>query len=241
MQTAEMGLAVKPLEPQSLVDLAADAVRTMILAGALRPGDRLVESHFTERLGISRPPLREALRLLQHEGLVQALPRRGAMVTVISAQDAWEISTLRSSLERTAMELYLPLRGSRGVEDCRTGLEAMAEAANRGNQALLIRRSFEFHVALVALAGHRRLTEMYRSLSNQMLLCMALNVSVRAQVLAESLVENVDRHRKLLELVKDGDLETVLLGLREHGERTFLGYMKNFEHQNVTLGGPSRQ
>lgn len=231
MQTSEMTLAVKPLEAPTLVELAADAVRTMILAGTLRPGDRLVESHFTERLGISRPPLREALRLLQHEGLVQALPRRGAIVTVISAQDAWEISTLRSSLERTAMELYLPLRQSRGVGNCRKSLVAMGEAANRGKQALLIRRSLEFHAALVSLAEHRRLTEMYRSLSNQMLLCMALNVSARAEVFAESLADNVERHRKLLELVEHGDMEAVLQGLREHGERTFLGRMKNFEHQ----------
>lgn len=213
---------MKALSAPSLVQLAADALRTMILGGDVSPGDRLVEARLTARLGISRPPLREALRLLQREGLVTALPRRGIIVTPITAHDAWEISTLRSALERAAIELTVPLRDPRGLEQCRESLSNMADAATKGDHALLITRSFEFHLSIVSLAGHSRLTEMYRSLSNQMRLCMSLNVSARARRFAESLEENVERHRKLLALIEQGDVETVVAGLSEHGQLTFL-------------------
>jgi DNA-binding GntR family transcriptional regulator len=98
------------LTPASLVDLAADALRDRILSGALKPGGRLLEEQLAAELGISRPPLREALRLLQSEGLVQSLPRRGTIVAPLGEKDAWEIATLRSALERTAMEMALPIR-----------------------------------------------------------------------------------------------------------------------------------
>ena len=86
------------IDAPSLVLLAAEAIRKMILSGALAPGDRLIEERLTEELGISRPPLREALRLLQHEGLIETRPRRGSTVTILTDQDVYEILTLRSAL-----------------------------------------------------------------------------------------------------------------------------------------------
>src|SRR5258708_30041852 len=65
------------IQQPSLVRMAAETIREMVLGGELRPGDRLVEERLTEELGISRPPLREALRLLEQEGLLLSMPRRG--------------------------------------------------------------------------------------------------------------------------------------------------------------------
>src|SRR5712691_11360611 len=96
----------------SVVDIVVEELHTLILSGSLRPGERLVEERLTERFGISRPPLREALRVLQQEGLVQRLPRRGAIVTPLDADDVREIYSLRWALERLAIELALPVRDS---------------------------------------------------------------------------------------------------------------------------------
>src|SRR3954464_4542740 len=93
------------LRSPSLVQLAADAIRRMILAGELAEGERLIEERLTEQLGISRPPLREALRVLGQEGLIVARPRRGSTVATLTAQDVFEILTLRTALERLAIEL----------------------------------------------------------------------------------------------------------------------------------------
>src|SRR5699024_9955353 len=85
------------LESPSLVVLAANAVRSRILAGVLKPGARLLEEQLTAELAISRPPFREALRILENEGLIYTLPRRGSFVTTLTEQDVFEILSLRST------------------------------------------------------------------------------------------------------------------------------------------------
>ena len=86
----------------SLVELATRRLRGEILSGRLLPGERLVEEQLTRRFGISRAPLREALRLLGQQGLVEHLPRRGVRVAELSARDIDELFGLRDALERYA-------------------------------------------------------------------------------------------------------------------------------------------
>ena len=210
------------LSPASLVDLAADALRDRILSGALKPGERLLEEQLAAELGISRPPLREALRLIQSEGLVQSLPRRGMIVAPLDEKDAWEIATLRSALERAAIELALPIRQPEQLTECRRALSAMSAAAAANSRGPFIEASFRFHLAVVQLARHDRLTAVFKSLSQQMQLCMALNVRTREKQLGESLKANVQRHEELLDLIELGNVEKVLAAFVAHGERSFL-------------------
>src|SRR5258708_9228137 len=86
----------------SLVLLAAGTLRDMIVSGELRPGARLVEEPLTEKLGVSRVPLREAMRILEREGLITTVPRHGSGVTARSREDAHEIMTPPPALERPA-------------------------------------------------------------------------------------------------------------------------------------------
>src|SRR5690242_11607138 len=101
-QTGELG-------SPSLVELATDRLRHEILSGALPPGSRLVEEQVRVRLGISRAPLREALRHLDEQGLVEHLPRRGVRVASLSDRDVEELFDVRDVLERHAVTLALPL------------------------------------------------------------------------------------------------------------------------------------
>jgi DNA-binding GntR family transcriptional regulator len=205
--------------PPSLVDVAAEALRRKIVGGALLPGDRIVENQLTQELGISRPPLREALRLLEREGLVRQLPRRGAIVTPLTLHDVYEIFTLRGEYERLAVKLGVPVRDPARILRCRTALERMEQAAAAGDEAALAEHAFEFHVSVIGLSGHQRLEDAYRSLQLQLLLCMAMNRRARA---TEGLVEDAARHRQLLELIEAGDPAAVLDELAHHGDRTFL-------------------
>jgi DNA-binding GntR family transcriptional regulator len=211
----------------SLVELAAAALRDRILSGVLKPGERLLEEQLASELGISRPPLREALRLLQSEGLLQSQPRRGVVVAPLGQKDAWEIATLRSALERTAMELALPIQKPEQLNDCRDALNAMSAAAATHSRASFVEASFRFHLAVVQLARHDRLTTVYKSLYLQMQLCMALNVRTREEELGESLELNVQRHEALLRLIERGNLQDVLAAFVEHGERSFLTRISN--------------
>lgn len=209
-----------PLRAPSLSALAADAIRSMILGGQLQPGDRIVENRVATRLGISRPPLREALRRLQQEGLVVQEPRQGATVTPLSQHDVFEIVTLREEIERMAIRFGVPVRSERLLVPCRESLEALAGAAASGDEGDVTTQTFAFHLAIIGLAENQRLTEMYRSLSLQIQLCMSMNRGIRREV--ESLAENVARHRSLLAVVESGDPEAAHAAFADHGHRSFL-------------------
>lgn len=213
------------LDPPSLVQLAAGAIRDMILSGELGPGERLRELALTERLGISRPPLREALRLLQQEGLIVVQPRRGATVVTLTDRDVHEILTLRSGLERTAVELGVPVRDLRRLEPCRAALGRMEQAARARDRDTLRESGYAFHAAIVGLAGHRRIDEIYASLHRQLLLCVARDLHVRERH-DEDLDAHVARHRQLLALVEAGDPEAVVAELAAHGERSFTRFAR---------------
>jgi DNA-binding GntR family transcriptional regulator len=201
--------------------MAAETIREMVLSGELRPGDRLVEERFTDELGISRPPLREALRVLEQEGLVLSMPRRGVMVTPLSAQDVYEIFTLRTTYERMAIELGVPCKDPELLGRVRRAVDAMTQAAKTEDRGQFVRSAFEFHASIVGLARHRRLEDAYRGLSLQLHLYMAANTRAREEH-HESLEENVERHRRLLVAVERGDREEVMSELANHGDRTFL-------------------
>ncbi len=212
--------ATTRLESPSLVQLAADAIRKLILSGELAEGERLIEERLTEQLGISRPPLREALRVLEQEGLIVTRPRRGSTVATLTDQDVYEILTLRSALERLAVELGVPVRHRSRLDAATAALEEMERCAADQDRGSLVQAGYGFHSALIALAGHRRLEEAYASVQQQLLLCMARNLYAREHHY-EDLNEHVGRHRHLLELVEAGDPQAVLAELAVHGERSF--------------------
>ncbi|WP_255948260.1 GntR family transcriptional regulator [Streptomyces odontomachi] len=212
--------ASRRIDPPSLVELAAEQLRGMILAGELRPGDRLIEERLTAELGISRPPLREAMRLLQQEGLITMAPRRGMTVMELAARDVHEILTLRSALERLAVELGVPVHEPARLENCRTALDRMRECADKGDRAELVRCGYLFHRAIIELADHKRLITMYESLHRQLVLCMALNLYEREHY-HEDLAVHVARHGELFDLIASGDRDAVLHALATHGERSF--------------------
>ncbi|GAA1096525.1 GntR family transcriptional regulator [Nocardiopsis composta] len=209
------------VKPPSMVELAARSIRQMILSGELLPGERVVENRLTGQLGISRPPLREALRRLEHEGLIRQSPHKGAVVTPLTLHDVYEIMTLRHRLEDMAVDLGIPVAEPDRLDRCWASLRGMERAADARDEAALMEHKFEFHAAVVGLSGHRRLEEAYRSLQMQMQLCMALNRQARAHR-NETAATNVLRHRRLLRVIEEGDPEAVRAELARHGDQTFL-------------------
>ncbi|HEY2700356.1 MAG TPA: GntR family transcriptional regulator [Pseudonocardiaceae bacterium] len=227
------GTMSKVVPPPSMATLAADALRAMILSGDMRPGERIIENQLTEQLGVSRPPLREALIMLVHEGLVVQHPRRGAVVTPLTQHDVYEIVTMREELEELAITLGIPVNSDELLRPCRRALEYLTAAAEAGDEAAVTGHAFAFHLAVIGLAGNRRLTETYRSLALQMQLCMAMNRGATKDV--ESLAGNAERHRVLMEVIETGDQDAVRRAFHRHGHQQFLAeYIDQ-------LDGPSPQ
>jgi DNA-binding GntR family transcriptional regulator len=206
--------------PPSLSALAAEALREMVLSGDLQPGDRVIENRLTEELGISRPPLREAMRVLEQEGLIVQVPRKGAVVAPVTPHDIYEIVSLREEIEQIAVRLGIPVHSQERLERLRQAFADLQAAAEEPGAARVVETSFAFHLAIVGLAGHKRLEDVYRSLSLQMRMCMAMNRRARAEI--ETAREDAARHRPLMDLVEAGDLEGLAHTLAHHGQRTYL-------------------
>jgi DNA-binding GntR family transcriptional regulator len=209
----------------SLVHLAAGTLREMIVSGEVHPGERLTEEPLTEKLGVSRVPLREAMRILEREGLITSVPRHGAVVTELTREDVVEIMSLRTTLERMAMQLAIPVRDLSRLAPVRDALALMERARDVG---ALARHAYEFHLGLVRLSGHRRLEEAYGSLAMQMRVYIVMNT--RAQLRqSETLAANAARHGRLLALVEAGDRDSVLAAIEDHGHLTFLKEVTELE------------
>jgi DNA-binding GntR family transcriptional regulator len=216
----ESGLVVDiGLASSSLVELTVDRLRREILAGSLAPGERLVEEQVTRRFGISRAPLREALRLLAQQGLVEHLPRRGVRVATLSDLDAEELFELRDVLERFSVARALPC-APLDLEPMRAELATMRHAATTGDLIELADAHRRFHLELVALSGHRQLLQAYEPILLKLQMHMALNLRRESEVAAP--LDGIRRHAVLLEAVESNDVDTVFAALASHGAQAYL-------------------
>jgi DNA-binding GntR family transcriptional regulator len=207
------------LHSLSLVELAVSRLRREILGGKTEPGERLVEEQLTRRLGISRAPLREALRLLAQQGLVEHLPRRGVRVATLSDRDVRELYAVRDVLERHVVATALPVREA-DLAGMRAALDEMAEATRDGDRPRIAEAHRRFHLALVALGGNRQLVQVQESVLVKLQLYMALNLSREAAAALED--GGLRRHERLFEVVAAGDPHAVLAELASHGALTYL-------------------
>lgn len=210
------------LESPSLVELAVLRLRREILSGQTDPGERLVEEQLTRRLGISRAPLREALRRLAEQGLVEHVPRRGVRVATLSDRDVEELYAVRDVLERHALQAALPLDApvTAQVAGLRAALEGMRAASGAGDRLELANAHRLFHVEVVALANNRQLSLVYDSVLIKLQLYMAINLRREAELAQPA--DGVHRHERLFEAVTSRDAATVLAELAIHGAQSYL-------------------
>ncbi|MGW4465682.1 GntR family transcriptional regulator [Micromonospora sp. NPDC004704] len=208
------------LESFSLVELAVLRLSREILSGKSDPGQRLVEEQLTRRLGISRAPLREALRLLAQQGLVEHVPRRGARVATLSDRDVAELYAVRDVLERHAVESALPVAQDSDLSGLRDAIERMRAATASEDRLGVAEAHRAFHVAVVALAGNRQLTVIYESILVRLQLYMAVNLRRESENAQPS--DAVRRHERLLKAVAAGEPAAVIAELGAHGGRSYL-------------------
>lgn len=221
-----MTLAQAPDEPTvrieqlSLVELAVTKIKELLLAGVVKPGEPVREEWLTSRLGISRPPVREAMQVLVQQGLLERLPRRGVRAVVLSEADAWEIYSLRSVLDKFALELGVPVGEPALLEPLRQAVADMRASTAAADHAANVDANRRFHLGLIALSGNKRLLQTYENLMNQMQLLMSVNLSRESE---EHQQVGALRHEELLAAIETGDLDQALAALAAHGEHRFLG------------------
>ncbi|MHB9092438.1 MAG: GntR family transcriptional regulator, partial [Chloroflexota bacterium] len=130
------------------------AIWDALIAGELRPGDRITESKVARDLGVSQGPVREALRGLEQVGVVRYLPHRGTFVNGVSRADAAEIYSMRALLEGYAFRLAVSKVGPEEVHEFEEIIAAMHNSATASDLTRLIEKDVSFHRRIVELSGH---------------------------------------------------------------------------------------
>ena len=207
----------------SLVEVTTRQLREEILSGQLVPGERLIEEQIRLRFSISRAPLREALRSLAQQGLVEHLPRRGMRVTDLTASDVDQLFGIRRVLERHAIETTFPMDSRPDRErlaDVHHWLDRMRRADAEDDQLLKDDAHRALHAAIVGLADNRQLDLALEPILLKLQRPMALNLRREAQVFGPA--AGLQRHERLVAALQTNDLEMILTELESHGVTRFL-------------------
>jgi DNA-binding GntR family transcriptional regulator len=156
----------------SNVDVAVDALRAAILDGQLEPGVRLKEIPLAEQLGISRGPIREALRLLERDGLIELIPNRGAIVPEVKALDVLEVYALRASLGSLALQKSM-LEDRVPTADLEHALELLRTATKHHDARRAADADLAYQSAIIAGSGLPRATREWDRLTWQVRIFLA--------------------------------------------------------------------
>jgi DNA-binding GntR family transcriptional regulator len=167
------GISLRSVEVGGLRQEISDILREAIWQGTLKPGHRLNEQWLSGQLGVSRPPLREAIRVLEQEGLVVSSPRRGAFVQSLAGEDIFEIYAVRCALEGMAAELLMDRASPEMLQELEHMIDQV-EASPDGDLRVTIDQDFQFHRRLVMLSGSARLAGMWEQLAGQLRLALTL-------------------------------------------------------------------
>lgn len=207
--------ALRPIARLSAEAQATLSLREHILSGALKPGARLTETPLAEQLGIARATLRMGLHRLASEGIVVQIPYTGWQVVALSAQDVWELWTLRSSLESLAARLAAERMTDGSAARVSKAMESLAAACRQGRVNDINKADFDFHRTIVDLADHNRLSEHYRQVEQQVRLYIA-STNLYNEPDDWSVV--VEHHRPLAEALIARDPERAEAEARRHNE-----------------------
>lgn len=206
-------MSVQLVRPPTLAAAVVDSIREAILRGYLRLGAPLREIGLGKTLDISLGTVREALRKLEEEGLVEVYPHRGAFVTRLPRKKVREIYTLRAQLEpfavRLAMEDHAYTQSDMALFE--TLLERIGELERQGKVFEMVRADAEFHLAIAEKSGHDLLLEVLRNLQSKTMLVMAKVETVRSDREAE-----FELHRVVLDAIRSNDPQKAEEVLKKH-------------------------
>ncbi len=201
-------------EYKPLRDVVFENLREAIVEVKLSPGQRLMEFQLADQLGVSRTPVREAIRKLELEGLVIMLPRKGAYVANMSLKDVIDVLEIRASLEGLAAYLA----AERMTDEDILKLEKIAEDFDQGKEnedlETLLKKDVEFHECIFKATNNKRLHQLINSLWEQV---YRFRVSYISDY--ESTVNITKEHKLILEAIKSGDSELAKKYAKEHIEK----------------------
>lgn len=218
----------KPLREQ-----VVDALRDAIVQGEFKPGQTLVETDLANQLGVSRAPVREALQILNGEGLLETVPYRGTTVRRLTKSDIEELYSLRSVLEVFAVRRIIAHKRPEDIKVLRAHFQDMLETADKGDLRKINDIDRSFHTTLIELSGHSMLISIWSSVTLRVRQVMALLNELNADM--KQIAYN---HLPLIEAIEAGDeakaTELIAQHIAATGELIAAGWVKQEPEDETT-------
>lgn len=207
-----------------LREVVADTLREAIISGVLKPGERLMEIQLAKELGVSRTPVREAIRTLELEGFVVMIPRRGTYVADISIKDINELYEIRTVLDVLAAGLAAERITEKELEELERLLVKLGEDTNDTER--LIELDLQFHDVLYRASRNDRLVGIIYNLQEQFTRFRSISIQYPGRM------ENtIEEHTRLVEAVAQRDVESAQQAAREHIENSEQVLLRSFDER----------
>ncbi len=194
-----------------LRDVVFKTLRKAILTGELKPGERLMEIHLADKLGVSRTPIREAMRKLELEGLVTMIPRRGAEVAQITEKSLKDVLEVRRALDALSVELACDRISDMEKEDLREACDAFERATKTKEVAVIAKADVALHDIIIKATGNIRLLQMANNLAEQM-------YRYRFEYIKEEKQHSrlIEEHRLIYDSIVANDKEAAVKVIKSH-------------------------
>jgi len=200
---------VSPDSDSTKLERGARILRQAILRGDLQPGQQLKQQELADQLGMSATPIREVLRILESEGLLEHIPRKGVYVAEVSPQEAEEITPIRAVLEGLAVQLGVPNLTDEQVQTLEHLTKEMDEALGRMDFVQVRKLNYDFHILIYRASGSATLVNMIERLWPRFATNLLWMIPGRAQ-------RSIEQHYVILEAIRERDAMRAATLVAEH-------------------------
>ena len=215
---------------QPLREVVCETLRDAIRKGILKPGERLMEIQLAEELGVSRTPVREAIRKLELEGYVIMMPRRGTYVANLSIRDVNEVFEIRTSLDSLASGLAAERITDEELERLQRLLVLISEYVETNDMEKIVETDTEFHDLLYQASRNTRLVGIIFNLREQLTRFRTTSMAFPGRLAA-----TLEEHRPIVEAIAQGDVKEAQAAAEYHmekSEQTLLASMEALKEKN---------
>lgn len=194
-----------------LRDLVLNTLRQAILTGELKPGERLMEIHLADKLGVSRTPIREAIRKLELEGLVTMIPRRGAEVAQITEKSMNDVLEIRRTLDALCAELACDRITEGGLQALKEACDYFEQCVEGKDAKKIAQADVGLHDIILQATGNQRLIQMVNNLGEQM-------YRYRFEYIKDSSQHQrlIEEHRIIYRSILEKDRDTAASAAKTH-------------------------
>ncbi|MBE5063380.1 GntR family transcriptional regulator [Lachnospiraceae bacterium DSM 108991] len=194
-----------------LRDVVFNTLRQAILRGELKPGERLMEIQLANKLGVSRTPIREAIRKLELEGLVLMIPRKGAEVAEITEKSLRDVLEVRRALEELAVELVCEKIADEQIQDLKGAAEDFKASLKEGDITRIAEADVKFHDVIYMATDNQKLIQLLNNLREQM-------YRYRVEYLKRSDFHQqlIDEHEEIIETIESGQKDRAVQVVCQH-------------------------